>query len=307
MEASLAREDALSLERDVSGYATPMWNPHQLKTLLFVVLLATGTGCAPPERAPSDIDDILLFSYRHYGSEDPNSGRSLADAALALERWYDDREDPQEPIEAEVARLGPDELAVLDPQPGFSDGPAAVGVLFARDVSCTPAQIAELYLDDDQMSLFPTNYTSYARSDRENMECYLQGTCPEAQWLASVVKEQQVFLTPVTYTFTMTSGMRSFDAQPPNAQPGDPTVRGRVVRVWMNDEAVVDPDTIGRFRQSYQFEFLVPRNGGTLHFYSMWTHLESNSLNTEASIFLNSYIDGISDYMTELEEHCATM
>ena len=296
-----------SLEPRLSGYIVNMKHTFHLPYLALGALLSAGVACAPPERAPSDIDDILLFSYRHYGSEDPNSGRSLADAALALEHWYDDREDPQEPIEAQVARLGPEELAVLDPQPGVADGPAAVGVLFARDVACTPAQIAELYLNDDQMSLFPTSFASYARSGRENMECYLQETCPEAQWLASVVKEQQVFLTPVTYTFTMTSGMRSFDAQPPDAQPGDPTVRGRVVRVWMNDEAIVDPDTIGRFRQSYQFEFLVPRNGGTLHFYSMWTHLESSSLNTEASIFLNSYIDGISDYMTELEAHCATM
>ena len=291
----------------MSGYAEAMKATFDLQCIVLAAFSAAGLACTPPERAPADIDDILLFSYRHYGSEDPNSGRSLADAALALEHWYDGREEPQEPIEAQVARLGPDELAVLDPQPGVADGAAAVGVLFARDVACTPAQIAELYLDDNQMLLFPTSFTSYARSERENMECYLQETCPETQWMASVVKEQQVFLTPVTYTFTMTSGMRSFDAQPPDAQPGDPTIKGRVVRVWMNDEAVVAPDTIGRFRQSYQFEFLVPRNGGTLHFYSMWTHLESNSLNTEASVFLNSYIDGIADYMTELEAHCATM
>ena len=39
----------------------------------------------------------------------------------------------------------------------------------------------------------------------------------------------------------------------------------------------------------------------------MWTHLESESLNTEASIFLNSYIDGIADYMLSLEGHCESM
>jgi len=277
------------------------------RSLFTAALCALGLACSPPERAPADIDDILLFSYRHYGSEDSSSASSLADAALALERWYDEREDPLAPIEAQVARLGAEELAVLEPQPEFTDGPAAVGVLFARDVDCTSSEIAHLYLDDNQMSLFPTNYTSYSRSNRENMDCYLEESCPEAQWEASVVKEQQVFLTPVSYTFTMTSGMRSFNAQPPDAAPGDSSVQGRVVRVWMNEEAVVDPDTLGRFRQSYQFEFLVPRNGGTLHFYAMWTHLDSDSLNTESSVFLNSYIDGIADYMVELEAHCATM
>ena len=75
----------------------------------------------------------------------------------------------------------------------------------------------------------------------------------------------------------------------------------------MNDEAVVEPESIGRFRQSYQFEFLVPRGEGLLHFYAMWTHLQSESLNTESSIFLNSYIDGIADYLLLLEGHCAQM
>jgi hypothetical protein len=280
---------------------------HTHRLLWAAALCTVGLACSPPERAPSDIDDILLFSYRHYGSENPTSASSLADAALALERWYDERDDPLAPIEAEVARLGAEELAVLEPQPEFTDGSAAVGVLFARDVDCTPSEIAQLYLDDDQMSLFPSSFTSYSRSDRENMDCYLEESCPEAQWTASVVKEQQVFLTPVSYTFTMTSGMRSFSAQPPDASPDDPPVQGRVVRVWMNEEAVVDPSTLGQFRQSYQFEFLVPRNGGTLHFYAMWTHLDSESLNTESSIFLNSYIDGIADYMVELEAYCATM
>ena len=70
---------------------------------------------------------------------------------------------------------------------------------------------------------------------------------------------------------------------------------------------MVDPESIGRFRQSYQFEFLVPRDGGQLHFYAMWTHLESESLNTEASIFLNSYIEGIADYMLALEGHCESL
>ena len=280
---------------------------HTLGRLAAATILVMQLACTPPERAPSDIDDIILFSYRHFDSAEPTSGSSLADAALALQRWYDGRDEPEVPIEAQIARLGADELAVLDPAPGVSDGPAAVGVLFARDVACTPGQIAALYLDDDQMTLFPGNFSSYARSGRENMDCYLSETCPEAQWTASVVKEQQVFLTSVTYTFAMTSGIRSFDARPPDAAPGDPTVQGQVVRVWMNDEATVDPDTIGHFKQSYQFEFLLPRDGGTLHFYAMWTDLESESLNTESSIFLNSYIDGISDYMIELEAHCATM
>jgi len=272
--------------------------------LVGALLLA---ACQAPERAPSDIDDILLFSYRHYDSDDPSSGASLADAALALERWYDGREDPEQPIEAQIARLGPEELAVLAPQPSFTDGAAAVGVLYAREVQCVPQQVDELYLDDNQMDLFPGNYTSYQRSNREDMECYLQGDCPEAQWLASVVKEQQVFVATVTYTFSMTSGMRSFSALPPGAAPGDTPIEGRVVRVWMNEEAIVEPASIGRFRQSYQFEFLVPRETGQLHFYAMWTDLQSDSLNTEAAVFLNSYIDGIADYMEELEVHCAGM
>tara|TARA_Y100001968_G_C19413552_1_gene747687 strand:+ start:634 stop:1503 length:870 start_codon:yes stop_codon:yes gene_type:complete len=280
------------------------WRLYQILLLSSVALL---TACSPPERAPSDIDELLLFSFRHYGSEDPNSASSLADAALALERWYDGRENPDQPIEAEIARLGAEELGVLSPQPGFSAGEAAVGVLFARDVSCTPGQVSQLYLDDDQMTLFPDSYESYSRSDRQDMSCYLDGDCPEAQWVASVVKEQQVFLTTVTYTFSMTSGMRSFSALPPAASPDDPPVSGRLSRVWMNDEAIVEPASIGRFRQSYQFEFLLPRNGGTLQFYAMWTDLNSETLNTEASIFLNSYIDGIADYLVELEAHCATM
>jgi len=277
------------------------WELPLCTGLLLIVVL----GCSPPERAPEGLDDLLLFSFRHYSADDPNSAAALADALVGLDRWWtDNMDDPSESYSAELARLGDDELAVLDPPPSRAVGEETVGVLYARPTRCSLEDVDSIYLDNDQLTRFPDSYTAYQRREIVGSDCYATGACDEASWLVDIEKVEQVFLAQVTYQFTIASGSRRFRALPPDAGPGDDEVEGRLARAWLLDEAELEPQTIGRFLQNYQVEFLVPRDEGVLHFYALWTELQSAELDTEASIFLNSYIQGIEDYLEDVEEHC---
>lgn len=274
-----------------------------LVVLTLVTLLAP--GCARPERAPEGLDELVLFSFRHFDSEDPTSAASLADALVSFDAWWtDNHNDSTVPYSAELSRLGPEELAILDPAPSRAEGEAAVGVLYARHTACSLEEVDRVYLENDQMTLFPDSYEAYDRRNMTGFDCYASGDCEEAGWQVDVQKVEQVVFVEVTYNFTIAAGARRFQARPPEASLDDPEVEGRLARTWLLEEALLDPGTVGRFLQNYQLEFVIPRDEGVLHFYALWTEVQSTDLDTEASVFLNSYIQGIEDYLDDFEAHC---
>ncbi|HCP48159.1 MAG TPA: hypothetical protein DIU15_19125 [Deltaproteobacteria bacterium] len=263
-------------------------------------------GCARPERAPEGLDELVLFAFRHFDSDDPTSAASLADALVGFESWWDEsHDDPNTPYSAELVRLGPDELSILDPAPSRAQGEAALGVLYARHTVCTLDEVDRVYLENDQLALFPDSYEVYERHDTTGFDCYASGECEEAAWQADVQKVEQVVFVEVTYNFTIAAGARRFQARPPDASLDAEELEGRLARTWLMEEARLEPETVGRFLQNYQLEFVLPRDQGVLHFYALWTEVQSTELNTEASIFLNSYIQGIEDYLDDFEAHCA--
>ena len=110
----------------------------------------------------------------------------------------------------------------------------------------------------------------------------------------------------VRYQFDIHSGIRYVHARPAGAalevEPRE-TLYGRA---WLTAEATVNPPEVGRFRQSYTFEALIPTTEKVLIFYALWTELDSDSLLTESAPFLNGYIEGTEDYLTQLEVECGS-
>lgn len=280
--------------------------------LLLLPLLA---ACAPPEPAPEDIEDLMLFTFRHYEADEGTNARSLADAGKNLLTFFDSRswidEDSNDPdadfeagFEATVERLTHDESDLLDPEPEVNEPEAAVGVLVARWQDCTLQELDDIYMEADQGRLFPENYVSYERTRFDDRDCYAGGDCNASDWEADIIQEQNVIGTTYTYDMTLASGIRRFDAIPASDDITAPKLEGRVSRTWLTNEAQIEPSDFARFYQNYQIEIMVPSGSGLVHFYAQWTHLEAGVLNTEAAVFLNSYLEGMFEYLDDMESNC---
>ncbi len=276
--------------------------------LLTMTLLLV--ACDPPEPAPEDVDELMSFVFRHYELEDDNQARSLADAGVNLLRWFDGRSwidpesaDPDAEYDAgfgaTISALSDVALDSLDPPSQTSDAGNAVGVMVARWQDCSLADLDRIYLNPDQFTLFPENYLSYERSAFEGVECFRDGSCDRADWHTAIGQQQLAY----TYTMEMASGFRRIDAVPASDDSAE-ALPARLSRTWMLDEPQLTPVDDTRFIQNYQLEFMIPHDGGVVHFYGQWTHLEAPGINTEAGIFLNSYVDGLYEYLDQMQVLC---
>jgi hypothetical protein len=257
------------------------------------VLLVVALGCNPPDPAPEDLEDLVRFTFTHYDEdEEGRNDRSLADAAANMAAW----------TEANVAdietghsatlehRLTDEDLSVLSPAPAALDGPAALGVLVMRRLPCTLALWEDLYLIDDQSTVFPDSYVSYARRNRDGAECWEDGSCGQVRWEAAVQKEES--LLGVEYSFDIASGIRRTEAAPVDADEPFPA---RFSRTWMLAPAEISNPDLGDFRQNYQLESVWPSGDGIVSAYAFWTELASDTLLTESNPFVQGYIDGLEE------------
>jgi hypothetical protein len=265
------------------------------------------TGCKRPDPAPEELSDLLMFTFSHWPVDDPTHDVSLADAGENLLDWFAaeavtaDDYDPELGYGAtlieETDRLSAEEVDTLEPPAPSGTGVEAVGVVVALETTCTLEDIERVYLDDDQLGLYPDNYTAYARRDQTDYDCFLDGDCPRATWISAI--EQDLVLN-ITTAYELNNEMRSLDA----ASLDGTEVRGRLVRAWMREEAALEPGDVGRWRQNYQLEYLIEIETGVLHVYAQWNEVEISGLNTEANAFLNGYLDGLREYIRLTEEHC---
>jgi hypothetical protein len=234
---------------------------------------------------------------------------SLADAAVNLQSWFAsevesrDDFDPDLGFDARLTdptqRLSNADLAHLTPAPTLLNAPEAVGVVVARQSRCDLDEIIEVYLSPNQMDFFPDNYVAYGRSDLQGMECFAQGSCPEARWQTHITQDQS--FPAATWEASFWNAMRRLDA----TAPGGQEVRGLLSQVWMREPAQIAPAGLGELLQNYQLEFVIEQaGGGLLHVYPQWVHFDLGGIDTEAAVFLNAYIDGIRDYLRTLESHC---
>jgi hypothetical protein len=277
---------------------------------ILLTLMVFLTACEAPEPAPEDVDELMSFVFRHYELEDDNQARSLADAADNLLEWFEGRswiaEDSADPdadydagFGATISTLTSEALDSLSPPSATADSDGAIGVMVARWQDCSLADIDRIYLDPGQFELFPGNYNSYERSAMEDIDCFADGECDRANWRTEIGQTQLIY----SYTMDMASGIRRIDAVPASDDLAAP-IQARLSRTWMLDEPELTPVDNTRFIQNYQLEFMVPQGSGLVHFYGQWTHLVAQDINTEAPIFLNSYVDGLYEYLDSMQGLC---
>ena len=273
---------------------------------LLLPVVASLAACTPPDPAPEDLSELLRFTFSHYATDDVANDVSLADAAVNLLTWWQteaetvDDFDPVLGYSASLTededRLSAAELDTLDPAPVGVRGEDAVGVIVAMRTDCGLDDIDRLYLQDDQLALFPDNYLSYGRSQQE-YDCYRDGDCPEATWVSAI--EQNIFGN-LNATYELNNQLRGLDAEAPDGTP----VRARLVRAWLREGAELSDPNLGGWHQNYQLEFMIETDDGVLHVYPQWVEVEITSVDTEAGWLLGQYISGLQEYVRQLEEHC---
>jgi len=277
---------------------------------MLLSLLYSVVGCQLPDEAPDDLSDLLTFSFSHYDPHNWANDISLADAAVNLEAWFAGEVENEDDFvfdlgfEARLTesrqRLSNEDLEHLTPAPELVDGPSAAGVLVALETRCSIDEVIDVYLAPNQMDFFPDNYVTYERTDLEGIDCFAEDTCLEARWQTHITQEQT--FPAATWEAAFWNATRRLDATAPDGE----AVRGLMSQVWMREPAQIEPAGLGELLQNYQLEFVIERpSGGALHVYPQWVHFDLGTINTEAAVFLNAYIDGIRDYLRTLESHCA--
>lgn len=253
--------------------------------LLWLVL-----ACKSVDPAPSDLDELTHFFYLEFDSEDE---ARLLDGIDNLQAAWD--------REGNIAGgvTGVDEAhreAVgMSPKADFS---AIYGVFEIVERSgCSADELGELYLYDDQESLFPGKYDDYGRSYDGNQGCFRKGDCDRAEYEVSIA--QNIIGKALDYEMVIQL-RRLRDEQ------GD--TAAVFVRSYMPSPARVGGDTDGPngFDQTYQIEVLVPQKASRhIHHYAAWNSGRLVGFGPEAEDFWSQrYLSAVEDWNDSLDLLC---
>ncbi|MES2640008.1 MAG: hypothetical protein V4850_11015 [Myxococcota bacterium] len=240
---------------------------------MFWLLLA----CKQPEAAPRDLDTLSHDLWSHYTAEDDEA--LLADAidlkglideaALPIDGTFTDL------TEAEAGDAG---APGLDPAP-------AVGLFTAGFIDCTPDEMERILFSQAQMELYPGNYTAYERSYTADLDAYEARQTNRLTWGANYSVE-----IPLTgsYTSEILGGVHFV----PDGEDG-PYLFSTTV---MPAPATTDPDTIV-FDVDLQMEVFYPQEGGVVHLFGMWRHIDlPNGFGTDSDVGVTLIVGGLHDW-----------
>jgi hypothetical protein len=242
-------------------------------------------ACAPPEPAPRDLDALFHDTWAHYGAKDD---AGLADAiremaalvdvdALPLEGTIDDLT-----LEAVVA-------AGLDgPDPEPARGMYSVGF-----VACTPEQMENILVAEDQMSLYPDNYLAYTRTYTSDRDAYAARDTHHLTWETDYTVEIPVL---ATYTANVLGGAH----WTPDGDAG-PYLFSRTAMTGPAD--AVQDNVV--FEIDFQMEAFYPSGDGMVHAFGMWRSIAFGDLDTENDGTVDLILGGLHDWDDKTSAICA--
>ncbi len=251
------------------------------------------TCCAAPDAAPSALDDLVHF----FLAEVPNTDDALVhEGMLNLEERFLEQLEVAETTDGfltgSVTDLSLDEVQALQMMNWEPDPLRATGVLILRELPCTLQHALELYLQDDQLSLFPDAYKDYERTWEEDPACLGTGACTHAGWTSWIEDSLAGFAT----SYHLTNEWRRVEGE-----DGTVAFTGRAAMPEPAEESI----NAASFEQSYHLEVFTPRPGGqTLHLYANWNHGTLAGVSDDADIWSKQYIDGLLEWDEWMAAHC---
>ena len=263
-----------------------------LRLLALATVVSLAAACSPPEPAPEELDALIHYFFTDYETEEE---ATLADAiANTLEWWRANTAEGES--EGSVTDLRVNEVTPLG-MPEDLSMQFLVGVYHLVLQTCSLEEIERIYLEPDQMSLFPGNYDNYTREFQDGEACYSDGSCDRVTWTTEIEDS----LMGKSMTYGMSSGLRRFTGIDLENEE-----RSAVLSLtWMLEPAVIgEGGGAAFFDQAYQIEVFVPVDDRALHLYGIWNSGGLDGVDPDAPIWANSYLDGVKDWDIRLDEIC---
>jgi len=261
-----------------------------MRAPILVVTLAQA-GCRPPEPAPIELDDLAHFFLAQV---DLQEHERIVEGAANLLAWYDASGlAGQGPSNGTLTDLAQEEVDVLTELNWHPDPEPCAGVFAVSEITCDLATVEAMNLEPEQTEVFEGNYESYVRTWESDPACFEAGTCDGLDW-SSVIEDNFVFSYEMTYTmYVRMRRTRDEDGAP----------AALLIRSVMTDPAQEDVD-VGGFEQSYHIEAYVPRAGGLLHLYGMWSYGWISGSDPDSDFWSRQYSDGLLDFEDQLQGLC---
>jgi len=246
--------------------------------------------------APAELDELIHFFFT---SVDTADGSTVGAGAGNLEGWYDTHDSVEEGLSSgQVSDLQTEEIADLEHLLWEPDPTVAVGVYTLQVVNCSYDQMLEVFLDPDQMALFPDTYEGYDRTWDSDDACFEDGSCDQLDYHAT---NTTTLAMDIPMTYVMHTRLKRFlyeDADGADAQV-------LLVRNVMPEPAVEDVDAAG-YEQSYHIEAHVPwTSTSTLHLYALWNYGYIEDIEPDVPFWPEQYLDGLLVLDERLNEICA--
>lgn len=261
----------------------------------WLALLLLASGCRPPlPDAPTELDDLIHFFH---GNLDGQDALLVGAGAENLDLWFDATDEVEDGwASGAVSDLSSNEVAILPEMTWEPDPALAVGVYIATVVDCSFDRMMEIYLEPDQLSLFPDNYDAYERFFDSDPDCFAGGTCDQVDWHSEVEDS----IAGLSMSYGLVTRMKRFQYEDDDGEASQVAL-GRNVMPSPAEESVAG----GGFEQSYHIEAYVPRGAGqTLHLYGLWNHGFLDGVSEEAPFWENQYKDGLVEWDERIQELC---
>ena len=262
-------------------------------SLLAATVLAA--GCRPPlQEAPNQLDALIHFFHQEL---DGDEALLVGSGAENLSAWFDTAglvEDGW--ASGSVTALSQDEVTMLEEMTWEPDATLAVGVYILTVVDCSLDEMMAIYLEPDQLSLFPDNYDAYERSFDSDAGCFADGSCDQVDWHSQVEDS----IAGLAMSYRLMTRMKRFAYEDAEGD-GTQVVLGRNVMPEPAEENV----SVGGFEQSYHIEAYVPRGTDrTLHLYGLWNYGFLEGVSGDAAFWENQYKDGLVDWDERIQQLC---
>lgn len=260
------------------------------RLLLFTVV--TSLGCKEVPAAPKALDDLTHFFFLEYDTADE---LTLVDGAANLKSWHNKNGDP-EGLGGELTNIGVEHRRAVGLDTGVSFNNVTGVFELVEHPSCDAQDLANIYLSNNQMELFPGNYNDYGRPDTSGFGCFRDGSCDEAFWTVEI--EDSLGFDTAVYSMDVEM-KRIYDEE------GEPA--GILCRSWMPEEALVDGERGGKtfFDQSYTIEVFLDQGNKSLHHYGIWNSGGLTGISPDADIWAQQYLKGVEDWNDRIDELCA--
>lgn len=242
-------------------------------------------ACAEPEPAPRDQDTVTHDVFAHWFASD--------DAAITadIEELRELLDESTFPIDGGLSELSGSE-AVTAGAPDV-DPSTARGIFTAGVIDCTAEELERLLTNAHQDELYTENYTSYERTYTSSLDDFEAGL-PHLTWDTSYGAT-----IPLTgsYEADIHGGLHRAAA----VEDGP----GYVSTTVMPEPAEPDPATI-TFDSDFQVEVYYPHDGGMVHYFGMWRHIDlGNGLSTDDDGMIALIVGGLHDWDDTTSQICA--